>query len=234
MKTLMTPLPSSNSTFVIIDRLHGSAEVLHRYIHFVTEELSISETNYAGLRGRPRFAELYCIERGWAIMAAKNPVCSMEVDEKKVATIYEYKGNTLFLCSGMQEGILRESGEIPDGGEIEYFRGAASLRREPHLHGSGRRYWQLSRIKANITVRLLQHVFHMRRSRMKKLIVCLHLLSISALGSSQSFAQMNTGQGGGMMGNGWGWGMGFGSGWVFMIIIAILVVLGIVYFMKRR
>jgi hypothetical protein len=87
------------------DRLHGSAEVFRRYIHFVTEELSISETNYAGLRGRPRFADLYYIERGWAI---------------------------------------------------------------------------------------------------------------------------------GMMGNGWGWGMGFGSGWVFMIIIAILVVLGIVYFMKRR
>ena len=69
---------------------------------------------------------------------------------------------------------------------------------------------------------------------MKKLLVCLHSLLISALGGSQGFAQMGTGQGGGMMGNGWGWGMGFGSGWAFMIIIVILVVLGIVYVMRRR
>ena len=72
MKTLMTPPPSSNSTFVIIDRLRGSAKVLHRYIHFVTEELSISETTTpAFVAHHPRFAELYCIERGWAIMAAE-------------------------------------------------------------------------------------------------------------------------------------------------------------------
>ena len=69
---------------------------------------------------------------------------------------------------------------------------------------------------------------------MKKLLGCLYLLLVSALGGSQSFAQMGTSQGGGMMGNGWGWGMGFGFGWVFMIIIAILVILGIVYVMKRR
>ena len=69
---------------------------------------------------------------------------------------------------------------------------------------------------------------------MKKLLVCLHLLLVSALGGSQSFAQMGTSQGVGMMGNGWGWGMGFGFGWVFMIIIAILVIFGIVYMMKRR
>jgi hypothetical protein len=69
---------------------------------------------------------------------------------------------------------------------------------------------------------------------MKKSLVCLHVLLVSALGGSQSFAQMGASHGGGMMGNGWGWGMGFGSGWVFMIVIAILVVLGIVYFMRRR
>ena len=74
----------------------------------------------------------------------------------------------------------------------------------------------------------------MRGFKMKKLLVCLHLLLVSALGGSQSFAQMGTSQGGGMMGNGWGWGMGFGFGWIFMIIIAILVILGIVYMMKRR
>jgi hypothetical protein len=69
---------------------------------------------------------------------------------------------------------------------------------------------------------------------MKNLLVCLYLLLVWALGGSQSFAQMGTSHGSGMMGNGWGWGMGFGSGWVFMIIIAILVILGIVYLMKRR
>jgi hypothetical protein len=69
---------------------------------------------------------------------------------------------------------------------------------------------------------------------MTKLLVCLHLLLVSALGGSQSFAQMGTSQGGQMMGNGWGWGMGFGFGWVFIIIIIILAILGIVYMMKRR
>ena len=48
-----------------------------------------------------------------------------------------------------------------------------------------------------------------------------------------AFAEMSTGQGGGMMGGGWGWGMN--SGWFFVIIIAvILLILGIVYMMKRR
>ena len=48
-----------------------------------------------------------------------------------------------------------------------------------------------------------------------------------------AFAEMSTGQGGGMMGGGWGWGMN--SGWFVVIIIAvILVILGIVYIMKRR
>ena len=69
---------------------------------------------------------------------------------------------------------------------------------------------------------------------MKKLLVCLYLLLVSALGGSQSFAQMGTSQGGGMMGNGWGWGMGFGFGWVLMILIVILIIVGIVYITKRR
>ena len=71
---------------------------------------------------------------------------------------------------------------------------------------------------------------------MKTLLVCLHLLLVSALSGSQSFAQMSTSQGGGMMGNGWGWGMGYGFsfGWVFIITIAILVIFGIVYMMKRK
>jgi hypothetical protein len=66
---------------------------------------------------------------------------------------------------------------------------------------------------------------------MKKLILTVLIL---VLFTSPIYAQMSTGQGGGMMGNGWGWGMGFGFGWVFIIIIAILVILGIVYMMKRK
>jgi uncharacterized membrane protein len=66
---------------------------------------------------------------------------------------------------------------------------------------------------------------------MKKLILTVLVL---VLFTSPIYAQMSTGQGGGMMGNGWGWGMGFGFGWVFMIIIAILVIFGIVYMMKRK
>jgi hypothetical protein len=50
--------------------------------------------------------------------------------------------------------------------------------------------------------------------------------------SSHVFAQMSSGQGGGMMGGGWGWGMGYG--WVFVIIIVILVVLVVAYMMKRK
>jgi hypothetical protein len=52
------------------------------------------------------------------------------------------------------------------------------------------------------------------------------------LSASNSLVQMGSGQGGGMMGGGWGWGMNYG--WFFIIIIAILVILGIVYIMKRR
>jgi hypothetical protein len=66
---------------------------------------------------------------------------------------------------------------------------------------------------------------------MKKLILTVLIL---VLFTSPIYAQMSTGQGGGMMGNGWGWGMGFGFGWVFMIIIAILIILGIVYMIKRK
>ena len=69
---------------------------------------------------------------------------------------------------------------------------------------------------------------------MKNLLVYLHFLLILGLGSSQSFAQMGSSQGGGMMGNGWGWGMGYGFGWISIIIIAILVILGIFYMMKRK
>jgi len=64
---------------------------------------------------------------------------------------------------------------------------------------------------------------------MKRLTIVLTVLfgfSIAA------FAQMSTGQGGGMMGGGWGWRMN--SGWGFMIIIAILVIFGIAYLMKRK
>jgi hypothetical protein len=74
----------------------------------------------------------------------------------------------------------------------------------------------------------------MRRFKMNKLLVCLHLLLVSALSGSQSFAQMGSGQGGGMMGNGWGWGMGYGFRWPSIVIIAILVILGIGYMMKRK
>ena len=65
---------------------------------------------------------------------------------------------------------------------------------------------------------------------MKKLMI---VFTVVFFFSVSAFAQMGTGQGG-MMGGGWGWGTGFGFGWVFMIIIAILVILGIVYVMKRR
>ncbi len=64
---------------------------------------------------------------------------------------------------------------------------------------------------------------------MKRLMIVLTVLFVFSI---SAFAQMSTGQGGGMMGGGWGWGMN--SGWFFMIIIPILVILGIVYMMKRR
>jgi len=57
-------------------------------------------------------------------------------------------------------------------------------------------------------------------------LTMLFVLNISA------FAGMSTGQGGGMMGGGWGWGMN--SGWLVVVIIAFIVILGIVYMMKRR
>jgi hypothetical protein len=64
---------------------------------------------------------------------------------------------------------------------------------------------------------------------MRKLMILLTFLFVF---SSSAFAQMGTGQGGGMMGGGSGWGMGYEGG--FGIIIAILVILGIVYMMKRK
>jgi len=41
------------------------------------------------------------------------------------------------------------------------------------------------------------------------------------------------GQGGGW-GDGMGYGYGYGFGWILMIVIAVLVILGVVYMMKRR
>ena len=64
---------------------------------------------------------------------------------------------------------------------------------------------------------------------MKGLMIVLTVLFVFSI---SAFAQMSTGQGGGMMGGGWGWGMN--SGWLFVVIIAFLVILGIVYMMKRR
>ncbi len=64
---------------------------------------------------------------------------------------------------------------------------------------------------------------------MKRFMMVLTVLFVFRV---SAFAQMSTGQGGGMMGSGWGWGMN--SGWVFILIIAILVVLGIFYAMKRK
>ena len=64
---------------------------------------------------------------------------------------------------------------------------------------------------------------------MKRVLIVFTVLFVFSI---SAFAQMSTGQGGGMMGGGWGWGMN--SGWFFIIIIAFLVILGIVYMMKRR
>jgi len=61
------------------------------------------------------------------------------------------------------------------------------------------------------------------------------LIAVYALSVGFAFGQAGGGMGGaggGMMGGGWGWGMNYG--WFFIIIIAILVILGIVYMMKRR
>jgi len=70
----------------------------------------------------------------------------------------------------------------------------------------------------------------MKEQKMKTLFLI--GVVVLVLTAANSFAQMSTGQGGGMMGGGWGWGMN--SGWFFLIIIAILVIFGIVYMMKRK
>jgi hypothetical protein len=57
-------------------------------------------------------------------------------------------------------------------------------------------------------------------------------LLVFGLPSFYVSAQMNSGQGGGMMGGNWGWGMGYG--WGFGIVIVILAVLLIVYMMRRK
>jgi uncharacterized membrane protein len=66
---------------------------------------------------------------------------------------------------------------------------------------------------------------------MRKLILTVLIL---VLFTSPIYAQMSTGQGGGMMSNGWGWGMGFGFGWIFMLVIIVLVIFGVIYMMKRK
>jgi hypothetical protein len=77
----------------------------------------------------------------------------------------------------------------------------------------------------------VQMNFQERRKKMKKLMIVLTVLFVFSI---SAFAQMSTGQGGGMMGGGWGWGWGMNSGWLFVVIIAFLVILGIVYMMKRK
>jgi len=64
---------------------------------------------------------------------------------------------------------------------------------------------------------------------MKQAMIVLSVLFVLNI---SAFAEISTGQGGGMMGGGWGWGMN--SGGLYVVIIAFLVILGIVYMMKRR
>jgi hypothetical protein len=75
------------------------------------------------------------------------------------------------------------------------------------------------------------HQALLRRKKMKKLMT---FLTVSFVFNISAFAQMVNGQGGGMMGGGWGSGMGFGFGGIYPVIIAGLVILGIVYIMKRK
>ena len=70
----------------------------------------------------------------------------------------------------------------------------------------------------------------MRREMMKLMSVL--TVTVLIVFSTAGFAQMGSGQGGGMTGGNWGWGMGYGGG--FGIIIVILVVVGVVYIMKRK
>jgi hypothetical protein len=91
------------------------------------------------------------------------------------------------------------------------------------------RYLALAGGKVNFRGTSLFSVREERRKKMKRVMIVLTVLfglSISA------FAQMGTGQGGRMMGGGWGWGMN--PGWFLPVIIAILLVIGIVYMMKRK
>ena len=81
---------------------------------------------------------------------------------------------------------------------------------------------------ANKMAVLEPHQTLLRRKKMQRLMIVLTVLFVFSI---SAFAQMSTGQGGGMMGGGWGWGM---YGWFFVIIIAILVILGIVYYMMKR
>ena len=43
---------------------------------------------------------------------ATDPVCKMEVDEKKAAATYEYKGKTYYFCAvGCKEKFANEPGK---------------------------------------------------------------------------------------------------------------------------
>ena len=65
---------------------------------------------------------------------------------------------------------------------------------------------------------------------MKRFMVVLAVLLASSI---SAFGQMDTGQGGNMMGGSWGsgWGMGYGG---FGVIVAIAVILVVVLIMKRK
>jgi uncharacterized membrane protein len=65
---------------------------------------------------------------------------------------------------------------------------------------------------------------------MKRVFIVLTVLFVLSI---SAFSEMSTGQGSGMMGGGWGWGMNSG-GFFVVIIIAFLVILGVVYMMKRK
>ncbi len=57
---------------------------------------------------------------------------------------------------------------------------------------------------ANKMAVLESHQTLLRRKKMQRLMIVLTVLFVFSI---SAFAQMSTGQGGGMMGSGWGWGM---------------------------
>jgi len=68
-----------------------------------------------------------------------------------------------------------------------------------------------------------------REAKMKRGMIALTVLFVFTF---SAFAEVSTGQVGGMMGGGWGWGMN--SGGLFVVVIAFLVILGVVYMTKRK